>query len=185
MPLFQPALNGNDTSYPSFSEYGKNTSLSSLLRLPYGAVINPVVVSILYGMLETLELTQGGLGFLYPSTKFMRLQEVETSLKGALKGVFMLIWQTLCWGRTIIFSYKKCPLQCNITARLLESGCSLQPAASAAGLLLHESPSHSVECDCDCCFKPHKDCSKYYECEEVTESICNRSPLVLTSSFLC
>ncbi|XP_047472859.1 uncharacterized protein LOC125027766 [Penaeus chinensis] len=54
--------------------------------------------------------------------------------------------------------------KCDITKRLETEGCSLR-SAKASQSLPRESDL-SVQCDCDCCLKPHKDCNKYYECKD-------------------
>ncbi|XP_037775740.1 uncharacterized protein LOC119572876 [Penaeus monodon] len=54
--------------------------------------------------------------------------------------------------------------KCDITTRLETEGCSLR-SAKASRSLARESDL-SVQCDCDCCLKPHKDCNKYYECKD-------------------
>ena len=78
-------------------------------------------------------------------------------------------------------------LQCNITARLMESGCSLKTSNKVVLLDFSDSDSSessgssgssgssesSVECDCDCCLKPHDVCTKYYECLQV---LCRSAP---------
>lgn len=77
-------------------------------------------------------------------------------------------------------------LQCNITARLLESGCSLNNKGLATRLQSHRSSSSpSVQCDCDCCFKPHDVCSMYYECTAVRCALYLCSPQVLSLSLPC
>ncbi|XP_063861437.1 mucin-2-like [Scylla paramamosain] len=84
--------------------------------------------------------------------------------------------------------------QCNITARLVESGCSLKTSDPKTRLKLDlfdssessdssdssessessessGSSESSVECDCDCCLKPHDMCTKYYECVQSGEAV--------------
>ncbi|KAG0700419.1 Peritrophin-1 [Chionoecetes opilio] len=56
-------------------------------------------------------------------------------------------------------------VQCNITARLLESGCSLKVIVPRTRMQ-EDVVDSSVACDCECCFKPHDVCTKYYECDE-------------------
>ncbi|KAG0700421.1 Peritrophin-1 [Chionoecetes opilio] len=59
-------------------------------------------------------------------------------------------------------------VQCNITARLLESGCSLKVIVPRTRMQ-EDVVDSSVACDCECCFKPHDVCTKYYECDEVCD----------------
>lgn len=58
---------------------------------------------------------------------------------------------------------KNTSLQCDITERLETDGCSLRSAKASRSLPAESDLS--VQCDCDCCLKPHKDCNKYYECK--------------------
>ncbi|XP_042889208.1 uncharacterized protein LOC122264399 [Penaeus japonicus] len=53
--------------------------------------------------------------------------------------------------------------QCDINKRLEAEGCSLRSPKARS---LPGETDFSVECDCDCCMKPHKDCNKYYECKD-------------------
>ncbi|XP_071524586.1 uncharacterized protein [Panulirus ornatus] len=55
--------------------------------------------------------------------------------------------------------------QCNVTKRYEEVGCSLEVIGQGSGGSSGDVDP-SMECDCDCCMKPHKDCTKYYECKE-------------------
>ncbi|ROT81124.1 hypothetical protein C7M84_000115 [Penaeus vannamei] len=54
--------------------------------------------------------------------------------------------------------------KCDITERLETVGCSLRSAKASRSLPAESDLS--VQCDCDCCLKPHKDCNKYYECKD-------------------
>ncbi|XP_063611351.1 uncharacterized protein LOC134785035 [Penaeus indicus] len=54
--------------------------------------------------------------------------------------------------------------KCDITKRLETEGCSLRSAKASRSLPTESDLS--VQCDCDCCLKPHKDCNKYYECKD-------------------
>ncbi|XP_042889196.1 balbiani ring protein 3-like isoform X1 [Penaeus japonicus] len=53
--------------------------------------------------------------------------------------------------------------KCDINKRLETEGCSLRSPKARS---LPGETDFSVECNCDCCMKPHKDCNKYYECKD-------------------